>query len=409
MKLAITGMAIADCMGMDYETNFQNLLTDNFETPLDHQRIKDELVERGLMRRSFLRHFDPAALNVMYTTDEAIKDANLDLDIDRDAPVIVTTMRGPMAQNGAMRAQESEEKLALALLETDEERAELKAKHDRGWLRSNPYRWLNTNIDFLPTHISQTYQLFGPSFQMSSTCASGLQALEMARMYLENGKKYCIIGGYEELTTDNVSEIYFSSLGAFSPTKTLRPFCEERDGTVIKDGFVTLVVEPLDLAIERGARIHIVLEDVANYNDAANALQPDKNGRGILKALDDVFERTGLDYEDIDYINAHGTGTGAGDPTEINMMKAFFEEGTPISSLKGHIGHAMGSCGMVETVYTALMMKHGKIVHNYNTKKPIDNYFNVLLEPIEKEIKYVVKNSFGFGGRSSTAILSKYE
>ena len=178
---------------------------------------------------------------------------------------------------------------------------------------------------------------------------------------------------------------------------------------VIKDGFVTLVVEPLDLAIERGARVHIVIEDVANYNDAANALQPDKNGRGILKALDDVFERTGIDYEDIDYINAHGTGTGAGDPTEINMMKAFFEEGTPISSLKGHIGHAMGSCGMVETVYTALMMKHGKIVHNYNTRKPIDNYFNVLLEPIEKEIKYVVKNSFGFGGRSSTAILSKYE
>lgn len=408
MKLAITGMSIADCMGMNYEQNFLNLLNDNFDNPYDHEYIKNELVERGLMRRSFLRHFDPAALNVLYTTDEAIKDADLDLDYDRDAPVIITTMRGPMHHNLMMREQQYNEKLQVELA-PEEEKEAMQAKFDRGWQRNNPYRWLNTNIDFLSTHISQTYQLFGPSFQISSTCAGGLQAFEVARMYLENGKKFCIIGGYEELGTDTVSETYFSSIGAFSPTHTIRPFCENRDGTAIKDSFVSLIVEPLDLAIERGARIHVVIEDVANYNDAANALQPDKNGRGILKALDDVFERTGLDYEDIDYINAHATGTGAGDQTELNMMKAFFEEGTPISSLKGHIGHAMGSCGHSETIYTALMMKHGKIVHNANTVKPIDNYFNVLLEPIEKEIKYAVKNSFGFGGRSSTAILSKYE
>ena len=120
-----------------------------------------------------------------------------------------------------------------------------------------------------------------------------------------------------------------------------------------------------------------------------------------------MFKNTDVKPSDVNYINAHGTGTYTGDPIELNVMKDIFPEGTPVSSLKGHIAHGLGACGIIETIYTAQMMKENVATSNKNLVKPIDNYFDILQENKTMDIQFAINNSFGFGGRASTALLSR--
>ena len=122
--------------------------------------------------------------------------------------------------------------------------------------------------------------------------------------------------------------------------------------------------------------------------------------------IDSVLD---FDYSsgDIDYVNAHATGTPRGDEIELNTLKDYLKKDTVISALKGHIGHAMGACSLAEMTYTIMMMNKGIALHTAHLTDPCDDYFNLITEPKEMEIKYALKNSFGFGGRSSVALLSK--
>ena len=114
-----------------------------------------------------------------------------------------------------------------------------------------------------------------------------------------------------------------------------------------------------------------------------------------------------ITYDDIDYVNAHATGTPRGDEIELNTLKDYLPKGTTVSALKGHIGHAMGACSLAEITYTCMMMNKGIALHTANLKDPCDDYFDLITKPKEMQINYALKNSFGFGGRSSVALISK--
>lgn len=406
MRLAITGMSTTDCMGNHYEDNFQNILKNKEAVDIDYEELKNYCVEKGFIRRSSARHFDISSLSTLYNVGQAIDDANLDLDIDRDAPVITSTIRGPVPTNQELRQKQYRAEFGIEHLEGEEYEQEHSANKTR-FLKHNPYKWVNTLHDFIPSYVSQIYGLYGPTFQLSSTCSGGLQSLEIAKMYIQSGKKYAIITGFEVLSGDDASGVLFESIGALSSDNIIRPFCETRNGTYLRDACGAIIVESEASAKERGATPHCYIEDVQNFNDANNILAPHEGGRGILKAFDAIFKNSDIKPSDIDYINAHGTGTYTGDPIELNVMKDIFDEGTPVSSLKGHIAHGLGACGVIETIYTAQMMKHGVATSNKNMIKPIDNYFDILRDNKRMDINFAINNSFGFGGRASTALLSR--
>ena len=406
MRLAITGMSTTDCMGNHYESNFRNILNNKEAVDIDYEELKNYCVEKGFIRRSSIRHFDVSSLSTLYNVGQAIADANLDLDIDRDAPVITSTIRGAVPTNQELRAKQYRAEFDIEHLE-GEEWINANNENRKRFLKHNPYKWVNTLHDFIPSYVSQIYGLYGPTFQLSSTCSGGLQSLEIAKMYIQSGKKYAILTGFEVLASDDASSVLFESIGALSSDNIVRPFCETRNGTFLRDACAAVIVESEQSAKDRGITPHCYIEDVQNFNDANNILSPHEGGRGILKAFDALFKNTDVKPSDVNYINAHGTGTYTGDPIELNVMKDIFPEGTPVSSLKGHIAHGLGACGIIETIYTAQMMKENVATSNKNLVKPIDNYFNILQENKTMDIQFAINNSFGFGGRASTALLAR--
>ena len=168
-----------------------------------------------------------------------------------------------------------------------------------------------------------------------------------------------------------------------------------------------MIVEREDEAKKRGANILCYVEDVRNRNDAGHPMAPADDGKAYRMALESLMKDKDITYDDIDYVNAHATGTPRGDEIELNTLKDYLPKGTTISALKGHIGHAMGACSLAEITYTCMMMNKGIALHTANLKDPCDDYFDLITKPKEMEINYALKNSFGFGGRSSVALISK--
>jgi 3-oxoacyl-[acyl-carrier-protein] synthase II len=239
---------------------------------------------------------------------------------------------------------------------------------------------------------------------MQATCATSTNALQHAKMYIENGNAFAILNGYEELSLAPGGNDFFTSLGAKSGTNSCRPFDEGRDGTVFKDGYVTVIVEDLEHAKQRGAEIYGTIDDVAVYNDASNPISPDPKGTGARLAYSQLFDDKDIK---IDYISAHATGTVIGDPVEIDILKDYFPD-VPVASLKGHIGHGMGASGLLETVYCVEMMKNNTLIHTHGLDNPIASDLNILTKPLETEVNAILKNNFGFGGRASAFVLQKY-
>ena len=406
MRLAITGMSTTDCMGNHYESNFRNILNNKEAVDIDYEELKNYCVEKGFIRRSSIRHFDVSSLSTLYNVGQAVADANLDLDIDRDAPVITSTIRGPVPTNQELRAKQYRAEFDIEHLEGEAYETQHSVNRTK-FLKHNPYKWVNTLHDFIPSYVSQIYGLYGPTFQLSSTCSGGLQSLEIAKMYIQSGKKYAILTGFEVLASDDASSVLFESIFDLSSYYVFIPFFETRNGTFLIDSCCAIIVESEQSAKDRGVTPHCYIEDVQNFNDANNILSPHEGGRGILKAFDALFKNTNVKPSDVNYINAHGTGTYTGDPIELNVMKDIFNQGTPVSSLKGHIAHGLGACGIIETIYTAQMMKQNVATSNKNLVKPIDNYFDILQENKTMDIQFAINNSFGFGGRASTALLAR--
>jgi 3-oxoacyl-[acyl-carrier-protein] synthase II len=402
MKLAITGVGIVSPLGNTLSENIENLKA--LQVPIQDYRqqghFSDWILEvekafhcnyndvdiEHLIKKKDKRWIDPTVVTSMIAVDDAVKQSGLDLP--QDTPVIVGTIRGG-APNLARYGQ-------------------ILNDHRR---KVHPQILLSSSHEYVSNHISSHYKLHGPSMGTSGTCISGLQALDIAKKYMQTeGYTSAIVGGTDFMTS-SMSTIYFQLLGAISPTGRSVPWDESRDGFVMGEGSVYLVVEPLELAQERGANIRWVVDGLGIANDGAHATQPDLDGTGARIAIDKALKQAGASADEYTVLNAHATSTPFGDPVEYNVLKDYFPEGSHLYGNKGQVGHMMGASGLAEIVLGAEAMVDGFIPANANLTNPFtdDGHFNLPTEVTETKYNRMFKTSFGFGGRSAAVSITTDE
>jgi 3-oxoacyl-[acyl-carrier-protein] synthase II len=394
MKLAITGVGIVSPLGNTLSENIKNLKA--LEVPIQDYRQQghfsdwilevkkafhcnyDDVDIEHLIKKKDKRWIDPTVVSSMIAVEEAVIQSGL--DFPHDTPVIVGTIRGG-APNLARYGQ----------ILNDKRR------------KVHPQILLSSSHEYVSNHISSHYKWHGPSMGTSGTCISGVQALDIAKKYMITEGYTCAIVGGTDFMTSSMSTIYFQLLGAISQTGKSVPWDESRDGFVMGEGSVYLVVEPLELARKRGANIRWVVDGLGIANDGAHPTQPDLEGTGARIAIDKALSQAGTSAGDYNVLNAHATSTPFGDPVEYNVLKDYFPEQSYLYGNKGQIGHLMGASGLAEVVLGAEAMVDGFVPANAGLEKPFtdDNYFNLLTQPTEESYTRMFKTSFGFGGRSA--------
>lgn len=254
--------------------------------------------------------------------------------------------------------------------------------------------------------------LKGPCLTVSTACSSGALALGLAAEQIRSGAlSLCVTGGVEAALNASTLAAW-CSLGVLSrrndPT-ACRPFSAGRDGLVLADGCAVLVLEEWEHAMARGARIWAEVRGVGATNDAYSIVEPDFAGEA--EAMRRALADAGIAAADVGYVNAHGTGTLANDANETRALKAVLGETaarTPVSSIKGHLGHALGAAGAIEAAVTALVLARRRLppTLHYTPGDPECDLDYVAGAPRETAVAHALTNSFGFGGQNSALVLS---
>ena len=273
------------------------------------------------------------------------------------------------------------------------------------------FQTLNSTVNM---NLATIFKLKGINFTISAACASGSHSIGMGYMLIKHGYQDRVIcGGAQE--TDILTMGSFDALAAFSvregePTKASRPFDRDRDGLIPSGGAATVIIESLESAQKRGAKI---LGEIVGYGFSSNGghiSNPTVDGpvRSLMMSMSDAGMKAG----DIDYINAHATSTPQGDASEAQAINAVFAAYKPtVSSTKSMTGHECWMAGASEIVYSMLMMQHGFVAPNINFENP-DEYsakLKIAATTKEKNIGVFLSNSFGFGGTNSTLIVKKWK
>jgi 3-oxoacyl-[acyl-carrier-protein] synthase-1 len=273
------------------------------------------------------------------------------------------------------------------------------------------FQSLNSTVNM---NLATIFRLKGINFTVSAACASGSHAIGLAAMFIRNGMQDCIVcGGAQETNVYSMGN--FDALGAFSirednPATASRPFDRHRDGLVPSGGAATVILESLESAQKRGAKI---LGEVIGYGFSSNGEHiSNPTVQGPARSLTMAMKSSGLRAAEIDYINAHATSTPAGDASEAKaIFDVFGAEHTPVSSTKSMTGHECWMAGASEIVYCMQMMENSFIAPNINFETPDEDSarLNIIAKTLDKNIDVFLSNSFGFGGTNSTLIVKKWK
>jgi 3-oxoacyl-[acyl-carrier-protein] synthase I len=272
------------------------------------------------------------------------------------------------------------------------------------------FQSLNSTVNM---NLATIFRLKGINFTVSAACASGSHAIGLGAMFIREGMQDCIIcGGAQETNVFSMGN--FDALGAFSvredrPQEASRPFDKNRDGLVPSGGAATVILESLEFAQKRGAKI---LGEVIGYGFSSNGEHiSNPSVQGPARSLRMAMKNSGLKNSDIDYINAHATSTPAGDASEAKALHDVFAGAhVPVSSTKSMTGHECWMAGASEIVYSILMMQNSFIAPNINFETPDEDSakLNIVTKTTDKNIDVFLSNSFGFGGTNSTLIIKKW-
>jgi 3-oxoacyl-[acyl-carrier-protein] synthase II len=261
--------------------------------------------------------------------------------------------------------------------------------------------------------------LKGPNSTTVTACAASTQAIGNAMRIIQRGDADVMVAGGAEASLCEVGIASFNAIKALStrnddPERASRPFDKDRDGFVPGEGAGTLVMEELEHARARGARIRGEVIGFGVTNDAFHAVAPDETGSAPARCMTNALADAGITTEQIDYVNAHGTSTPLNDAAETRALKMALGDcarSVPISSTKSMIGHLLGAAGAVEAIATLLSMERG-IIHptiNYETADPECDLDYVPNEPRRAEVRIAISNGFGFGGQNCTVVLKRFE
>ncbi len=264
-------------------------------------------------------------------------------------------------------------------------------------------------------NVSIHFGLCGPNTAISTACASAAHALGDALRAIQHDQADVMLAGGSEAAITPMGLGGFISARALShrndnPPAASRPFDRDRDGFILSEGAGTVVLEELEHARKRGAKVYAELLGVGSTADAYHITAPPEDGRGAAKAMEYALRDARVNREEIDYVNAHGTSTELGDAAETRAIKHVFGEHArrlAISSTKSMIGHLLGASGGVELIATALTIKHG-VIHptiNLDNPDPACDLDYVPKTARERRVRRAISNSFGFGGHNCCLVV----
>jgi len=291
--------------------------------------------------------------------------------------------------------------------------------HEKGLDTISPYYITNVIPNTATALLCQERNLQGVSFSVNSACASSNHALGMAVNFIKMGMADAIFAGGAEAVAVEPGLAAFAGIGALSrrnetPQTASRPFDRDRDGFVMGEGAGVLCVEELDHARRRGAKIYAEITGFGFTSDAHDLVAPHPEGDGAARAMTTALHMAGLNTEDIDLINCHGTSTPAGDAAEaMAIHRAFGSEiarKIPVHSTKSMIGHLIGAAGGVEAIAVILALTQG-VIHpsiNVENQDPTIDLSVVQQTRDGQNVLHALSNTFGFGGHNASVVLSKF-
>jgi 3-oxoacyl-[acyl-carrier-protein] synthase II len=267
--------------------------------------------------------------------------------------------------------------------------------------------------------VAMAFHVRGPNTTVTTACAASTHTLGDATRIIQHGDADVMLAGGSEASLCEVGISAFNAIRALStrneaPEKASRPFDRDRDGFVPGEGAGTLVLESIEHAINRGARIYGEVLGFATTCDAFHQVAPDETGEAPAQAIKLALKDAGVGPKDLDYVNAHGTSTQLNDAGETKALKIALGEDAyrvPISSTKSMIGHLLGAAGAVEAIATLLTMHRG-LIHptiNYENPDPECDLDYVPNTARRKDVHIAISNGFGFGGHNAVVVLKKYE
>jgi 3-oxoacyl-[acyl-carrier-protein] synthase-1 len=402
-RVVITGMGIVSCLG-----NNSAAVLESLQTGRSGIRFREDYRDLGfrsqvagtididfaaLIDRKQLRFMGDAAAYTYLAMREAVEDAGLsEADVSNIRSGIIAGSGGASSANLVEAA--------------DIVRA-------KGIKRVGPYRVTQTMSSTVSACLATPFKIKGINYSISSACATSAHCIGNGMELIQSGKQDIIFagGGEEEHWT---LSCLFDAMGALSskyndqPTRASRPYDANRDGFVISGGGGIVVLEELEHAKARGARIYAEVVGYGATSDGVDMVAP--SGEGALRCMQQALATS---KGPIDYINSHGTSTPAGDIQELKAIKEAFPNGVPpISSTKSLAGHSLGATGVHEAIYCLLMMHNNFIAASANieTLDPDAEGVPVVRERRDNvQIKRVLSNSFGFGGTNACLVLERYQ
>ncbi len=401
-RVVVTGLGITSCLGLDAASVTQSLR--DGKSGISANPTYAELGMRSqvsgsialdlseLIDRKLLRFMGDAAAYAYLSLQQAIADAGLtDAEVSHPRTGLV------MGSGGASSANQVE---AADIL------------RERGVKRVGPYRVTQTMGSTVSANLATAFQIKGVNYSMSSACSTSLHCIGNAVEQIQLGKQDIVFagGGEEEHWT---LSCLFDAMGALSskyndrPHNASRAYDANRDGFVIAGGGGALVVEDYEHAKARGAKIYCEIVGYGATSDGADMVAP--SGEGAIRCMQ--LATQGVEGP-IDYINAHGTSTPAGDIVELNAIKTVFGTNAPvIGSTKSLSGHSLGAAGVQEAIYSILMMQNDFIAASANieTLDPEAAGMPIARERIDGPIRTVLSNSFGFGGTNACMTFQKID
>ncbi|MFM9332279.1 beta-ketoacyl-ACP synthase II [Paenibacillus mesotrionivorans] len=410
-RVVVTGMGVMTSLGRELDTFWGNLLEGKSGVSLVESMdvsdyptkiaasIKDFNPEDYLDRKE-ARKMDRFVQFAVVTSQAALKDAGISIGENADPERV-----GVYVGSGIGGLQTWEEQHTILM--------------EKGPKRVSPFFIPMMIANMASGQISMLTGAKGPNSTAVTACATGTHSIGDSFRLIRDGEADVMICGGAEATIVPMGMAGFCALRAMStrndePEKASRPFDKDRDGFVMGEGSGILVLESLEHAMKRGARIYAEVVGYGMSADAHHMTDPAPGGEGAARCMKHALRSAGMTPEDIGYINAHGTSTGAGDKAETAAVKTVFGDyayKVPVSSTKSMTGHLLGAAGGVEAVIIALTLKNGMIPPTINLDNPDEDcdLDYVPNTPRKAEVKAAMSNSFGFGGHNATIILKKYE
>ncbi len=408
-RVAVTGIGMVTPLGNDTATSWAALTQGisgvgpitHFDASGHETRIAAEV--KGFdpllyMDRKEVRRNDRFTQFALAATKQALDDAKLDIaPVAEEAGIIIGSGIGGLV---TMHEQ-------------------FKLLFERGPDRISPFFSTMTPIDLAAGSISIALGLGGPNFAVVSACATGAHAIGEAYETVRRGDARVMVAGGSEAAIQPVSIASFGNMRALSrrnddPAHASRPFDAERDGFVMGEGAGVLILEDMEYAQARGARIYAELAGYGATADAHHITDPAPEGRGLVRAMRRALQKGGIAPEEVDYINAHGTSTPPNDRSETAAVKNLFGAHAyklAVSSTKSMTGHMMGAAGGVEAAISVLSIYHGILppTINYTHPDPECDLDYVPNEARRADVRVALSNSMGFGGHNAVLAFRRYE